>query len=79
MKVFDVFKLIYILTFLFSIHKQIPVVATSSGQRHRSEIVDDDDDENDRILLKKPGENEKEDMIKLWWCGPNKNDESGMM
>lgn len=61
-----------------SIHKQIPVVATSSGQRHVPEIIDNDD-EDDKILIRKAGKEEKEDMIKLWWCGPNKNSESGMM
>lgn len=64
---------IYKLIFLCSIHKQIPVVATSSGQRHVSEV---DDEEDGEMLVKKTGKDEIENMIKLWWCGPIKNSET---
>uniref|UniRef100_A0A1B6D0K4 WD repeat-containing protein 79 n=2 Tax=Clastoptera arizonana TaxID=38151 RepID=A0A1B6D0K4_9HEMI len=47
-----------------SIHKHLPLLATSSGQRHAQEICD-----ANTIML---NNDNLENCIKLWWMGPKK-------
>ncbi|KAK9504540.1 hypothetical protein O3M35_010853 [Rhynocoris fuscipes] len=52
-----------------SIHRQLPILATSSGQRHVPDITSDDEEDN-HIFDTKKMMSKIENSIKLWWIGP---------